>query len=145
MGLPGAWLGLACSACLAAGPAELPPTAALLARLAGAFRSGDPEPLRQLASPRGRVHVDIEAAGRIRGAYAAGQLAAVFARVFADCETRSFEFLPDTLRSSGPSAFARASWVRRVRGEPRDLEQTLTFVLALEDGGWRLVEIRASR
>lgn len=146
MRLTAAWLGLACCGWLAAQTAEqLPKTAAALQRLAGAFRSGNPEPLRELASQRARVHVDLEGAGQIRGAYGAGQLVAVFARVFAECETRSFEFLPEAQSSSGPSAFARARWVRRARAEQRDLEQTLTFVLALEDGAWRLVEIRASR
>lgn len=145
MRLTAAWLGLLCCGWLAAQTGKVPDTAPALQRLAGAFRSGDPEPLRDLASRRARVHVDMEGAGPIRGAYGAGQLAAVFARVFAACETRSFDFLPEAQSSSGPSSFARARWVRRVRGEQRDLEQTLTFVLALEDGAWRLVEIRASR
>ena len=145
MGLPAAWVGWACCGWLASQSPEPPTTATVLARLASAFRSGQTEPLRELASVAARVHVDLEGARPVRGAYGPGQLAAVFARVFADCETRSFQYFPDAQRTSGTSAFARASWVRRAKGEQRNVEQTLTFAFALEDGAWRLVEIRASR
>ena len=145
MSPPAAWLRLACCGWLASQGPEPPTTATVLARLAGAFRSGQTEPLRELASVTGRVHVDLEGTLPVRGAYGPGQLAAVFARVFAGCETRSFQYLPDGGRASDTSAFARARWVKRARGEQRDVEQTLTFTFALEDGAWRLVEIRASR
>lgn len=117
---------------------------ARLDAIASAVRRGDAEALGAASTRGGRVRVDLRGLPDAQGSYGSGQLQVVLGRVFDAFETRSFDF-DDEAGEGGPStAFARGAWVRRPRGGGAEVRETLTFALRLEEGDWRMVEIRSS-
>jgi hypothetical protein len=131
---------------------ELPPELdSRLVRIETALRQGDASSLRLSFSKTGKVRVEIRDLSDGRPSYGAGQLHAIFDRIFETCQTRDFVFDRDDVKVSAPgTAFARARWLRncsRSRGPagPGETVEPLTFTLQDEDGDWRIVEIRSSR
>jgi len=121
--------------------------AALRARLEAieaALRRGDAEALRAAATRDGRVRVDLRGLPDAQGSYGSGQLQVVLGRVFEAFETRSFAFDDEAREGRPPTVFARGAWVRRPRDGGTEVRDTLTFALRLEQGDWRIVEIRSS-
>lgn len=140
-------LGAAAFAPAPPAPAAAAEAAALHACLddvAGAVRRGDAALLRALATRGGRVRVDLRGVPDAQGSYAPGQLQVVLARVFEAFETRSFAFDDEAREGAAPLVFARGAWVRRPRDGGAEVRETLTFALRLEQGAWRMVEIRSS-
>ena len=140
---------LSASAVVPAPPAWSAPgeSGALHARLdaiAGAVRRGDAGALRAAATRDGRVRVDLRGLPDAQGSYGPGQLQVVLGRVFEAFETRSFAFDDEARKGGPPTVFARGAWVRRPRAGGSETRDTLTFALRLEEGDWRIVEIRSS-
>lgn len=117
---------------------------ARLAMLERAVRDGDAAALRAAATRAGRVRLDLGGLDDAQGSYAPGQLEAVLSRVFQAVETRSFRLEADRRHAADVTAFARGVWVRRPRDGGAEIRETLTFVLRVEEGDWRIVEIRSS-
>jgi hypothetical protein len=115
-----------------------------LGAIEGAVRRGDAGALRAAATRDGRVRVDLHGLPGAQGSYGPGQLQVVLRRVFDAFETHAFAF-DDERRERAPSmVFAGGTWVRRPRRGGDEVRDTLTFALRLEEGDWRIVEIRSS-
>lgn len=118
---------------------------ALRARIATIERAvvrGDAAALCAGATRSGRVRIELSGLADARGSYGPGQLQVVLQRVFTAFETRAFAFEDDP-RTGEPTVFARGVWVRRAREGGDEARDTLTFALRLEEGEWRIVEIRS--
>lgn len=128
-----------------AGPVPAPglpaPTAALAA-LEQAVRAGDGDALASLALPGRRVLVELAAPFAVRGAFAPGQLAAVFERLFTGLATTGVTLEVSPREPAAPIVFARGRWSWRRDG----LESAVTLVVTLEwrNSAWRLVELRSA-
>jgi hypothetical protein len=116
-----------------------------LRRIESAFREGDAGSLRLSFSSGGRVRVELRDLAEGQGAYGAGQLQAIFNRIFEQVRTEDFAFGKEDVRVATPgTAFARGRWVRRAPARGPETVDMLTFTLREESGDWRILEIRSS-
>ena len=127
--------------------ADLPrPLADTLTAVETAFRDGDGRALRKSFSSVTRVRVDLGALTGGAASFSAGQFQVVMEGVFAGRRTESLAIAEDGVVLDGATAYAQARWHHSaVAGGTDRRRDTLTLVLRLEDGKWRVVELRAGR
>lgn len=129
-------------------PAEEPDRnlMARLRRIEAAFCQGDATSLRASFSGTTKVWLDLREVTDVQGSFGPGQLQVIFGQVFAAFGTAEFAFpLQQVTLPSKETAFARGRWVRLSRPGGARAVETLTFTLRVEDGDWRILEIRSSR
>jgi hypothetical protein len=133
------------SGCLFAAPrpAHAQDLGALLDRIASTWHRGDASSLMSLAA-RGGISVDID--GRSVGPLGQRQAAAVLRRVFEDRESVNARTSMSRVIGGDPArAFGAINWTTRARGTTIPEHSTLFVAFVLEDGRWRITEIRLMR
>lgn len=119
---------------------DLGPT---LDRVAAAWHRGEASALISLAA-RGGVSLDVD--GRAVGPLGQRQAAAVLRRVFEDRESVRARTSMSRIVGGDPArAFGAISWTTRARGTTIPEHSTLFVAFVLEDGRWRITEIRLMR
>jgi hypothetical protein len=114
-----------------------------LARIAGAWHRGDAGTIAGLAA---RTGISLDVDGRPAGPLQARQAAAVIRRIFEDRESVSARANMTRVVGGAPErAFGEISWTTRARGTTIPERATIFVAFVLEDGRWRITEIRLLR
>lgn len=119
---------------------QAPPLEAFVAQLAEHWRDGDADALVRLAPADGRILLDV--AGE-QGLVPARNAAAALRRLFGAGETVRVRSTRAAVTGGTPlSGFGELAWTTRPRGVT-DARTTAVYVgVVLEDGAWRLRELR---
>jgi hypothetical protein len=128
---------------IAAATAAAQEPARIVERIGGAWHRGDASAITGLGA---RAGISLDVDGRPVGPLPARQAAAVLRRVFEERESVGVRTtMTRAVGGEPPSAFGELSWTARARGTTMPERARLFIALVLEDGGWRITEIRLLR
>lgn len=109
-------------------------------RLTGLWASGDATAISALSASDGVI---INSDGKPTGPLGLRQVAALLRRYFDDRETLSVRMMSaQIVGGSASRAFGEISWTMRARGTTIPEKTSVFVALTLEDGRWRITEIR---
>ena len=109
-------------------------------RLTGLWARGDASSISTLSADGG---VMFNTDGKPTGPLSTRQVAAMLKRFFDDRETLSVRMMTAQIVGGNPArGFGEISWVTRARGTTIPEKTGIFVALSLEDGQWRITEIR---
>ena len=112
-------------------------------RLVDYWARGDASSVAALAARNG-ISLNLE--GRTAGPLSDRQAAALLRRYFEDRETINVRMrTPQIVGGQPPRAYGEISWMMRSRGTTIPEKTSVLITLVLEDGRWRVTEIRFVR
>jgi hypothetical protein len=116
---------------------------AVVNRLADYWAGGDATSVAAMAA-RGGIRLNIE--GKSVGPLAVRQATALLRDLFEERETINVrKMTPQIVGGQPPRAFGELSWMMRARGTTIPERTSVLISLVLEDGRWRVNEIRFVR
>ncbi len=119
------------------------PTESLRKNIESAFRSGSPNPFREICSPRDRIFLSLPGTGIPEGYVSRDQLHFHLERLFAVRKTLRFRFGPVSQSSAQRVQFATARWEYREEEKKEPGSMSLRFGFSRRGENWILSEIRA--
>lgn len=115
----------------------------VVSRLAGYWQRGDASAIANTFADGG---VSVALAGARTGPVAARQATAMLRRLFEERETLLVRVGRARVVGGDPArAYAELDWTARTRGTTIPVRATVFLALLLEDGRWRITEIRLMR
>ena len=112
-------------------------------RLAEFWARGDAASVAALSARDG---ISLNLDGRTAGPLAARQATALLRRLFDERETINVRMMqPQMVGGQPPRAYGEISWMMRSRGTTIPDKTSVLISLVLEDGRWRVTEIRFVR
>ncbi len=112
-------------------------------RIAGFWARGDAASVSALAARDG---ISLNLDGKTAGPLAARQATALLRRLFDERETINVRMMqPQMVGGQPPRAYGEISWMMRSRGTTIPDKTSVLISLVLEDGRWRVTEIRFVR
>ena len=112
-------------------------------RLVGYWARGDAASVAGLAAREG---ISLNLDGRTAGPLSDRQAAALLRRLFEASETINVRMrTPQIVGGQPPRAYGEISWMMRSRGTTIPEKNSVLVTLVLEDGRWRVTEIRFVR
>jgi len=112
-------------------------------RIAELWARGDAASVASLAARDG---ISLNLDGKTAGPLAARQATALLRRLFDERETINVRMMqPQMVGGQPPRAYGEISWMMRSRGTTIPDKTSVLISLVLEDGRWRVTEIRFVR